>query len=79
MWKDSRRWGRKEARLIRVTPADFTRLGENRLDSEARLIFDLLGSVRAVTILFDEIDDLLRRRDVNNPSPKFMDLVGPQC
>jgi hypothetical protein len=76
MWKTSRPWGSKEPRLIRVTPADFTRLGEDRLDSEARVIFDLLGHIRGVTILFDEIDDLLRRRDQEGP-PRFMDLVVP--
>jgi SpoVK/Ycf46/Vps4 family AAA+-type ATPase len=76
MWKTSRPWGSKEPRLIRVTPADFTRLGEDRIDSEARLIFELLGHVRAVTILFDEIDDLLRRRNQDLPT-RFMDLVVP--
>src|SRR6185436_15758619 len=37
MWKATRQWGSKEGpRLIRITPADFTRMGEDRLDSEAR-------------------------------------------
>jgi SpoVK/Ycf46/Vps4 family AAA+-type ATPase len=75
MWKASRRWGPVESRLLRITPADFTRSGEDRLDSEARVIFDLISGVRAVTIFFDEIDDLLRQR--TGAKPRFMDLVTP--
>jgi hypothetical protein len=77
MWRDTRRWGRAESRLIRVTPADFTRLGEDRMDAEAALIFRLLRHVRGVTILFDEVDDLLRKRSASAERPRFMDLVTP--
>lgn len=81
MWKDTNRWGKGDARLVRITPADFTRMGEDRIDSEARLIFDLLSHVRGVTILFDEIDDLLRERDRGDSStherPSFIELVIP--
>jgi hypothetical protein len=77
MWRFSNRWGPSEARLIRITPADFTRMGEDRLDSEARAIFDLIGGVRAVTIFFDEIDDLLRQRKSTGQGPTFMELVVP--
>jgi ATPase family associated with various cellular activities (AAA) len=77
MWKFSNRWGASEPRLIRITPADFTRKGEDRLDSEARAIFDLLGGIRAVTIFFDEIDDLLRQRKPTGDHPTFMELVVP--
>jgi hypothetical protein len=77
MWKLSNKWGPNEPRLIRITPADFTRMGEDRLDSEARAIFDLLSGVRAVTIFFDEIDDLLRQRSTNKDRPTFMQLVVP--
>jgi hypothetical protein len=81
-WRATRPWGSKEApRLVRITPADFTRMGEDRLDSEARLIFDLLSGVRGVTILFDEIDDLLRQRNTGTgplaSKPTFMELVVP--
>ncbi|HEX6040028.1 ATP-binding protein, partial [Longimicrobium sp.] len=76
MWRESQRWGWREPRLIRITPADFTRLGEDRIDSEARLIFDLLSHVRSATILFDEIDDLLLRRG-GEGGKRFMDLVIP--
>lgn len=76
MWKFASRWGPNEPRLIRITPADFTRMGEDRLDSEARAIFDLITGVRAVTIFFDEIDDLLRQRNTGT-RPRFMDLVVP--
>lgn len=81
-WKATRRPESKEtARLVRITPADFTRMGEDRLDSEARLIFDLLSGVRGVTILFDEIDDLLRQRNSGPAAaalkPTFMELVVP--
>lgn len=65
-----------ESRLIRITPADFTRLGEERLDYEARVIFELLQSVRGVTVLFDEIDDLIRRRRPGK-EPTFIKLVVP--
>ncbi len=77
LWKNSSRWGRQEPRLIRITPGDFTRMGEARVDAEARFIFDLLSHVRGVTIFFDEIDDLLRRRDLKNVSLAFLDLVVP--
>ena len=77
MWKYSSKWGANESRLIRITPADFTRLGEDRLDSEARAIFDLLTGLRGVTIFFDEIDELLRQRDPDDKHPTFMQLVVP--
>ena len=77
MWTSSLRWGKKrEPRLVRVTPADFTRGGEDRIDFEARIIFDLLRHLRGVTIFFDEIDDLLRKRDPGRV-PLFIDLVIP--
>lgn len=71
MWPGSRKH-----RLIRVTPADFTRQGEARLDSEARFIFDLLSHVRCVTVVFDEIDDLLRNRQ-HDVKMSFLRLVVP--
>jgi hypothetical protein len=74
-WRQTRRWGRPGSRLVRVTPADFTGSGEDRIDSEAKLIFQLLGHLRGVTILFDEVDDLLRRRTAERPI--FLDLVIP--
>jgi SpoVK/Ycf46/Vps4 family AAA+-type ATPase len=76
-WREAMSWRRREPALIRITPADFTRLGEDRLDSEARLIFNLLMHVRGTTILFDEIDDLLRRRQTDGQPKQFMDLVVP--
>ena len=66
----------KEPRLIRITPADFTRQGEDGLDREARIIFDVLCHLRKVTILFDEIDDLLRVRDPKKEL-RFLDIVVP--
>lgn len=74
MWRGARKGS--GLRLIRVTPADFTRLGEDRIDFEAREIFKLLMNVRGVTILFDEIDDLLRKRDSDGP-PTFLKLIVP--
>jgi hypothetical protein len=76
-WKTSQRWRKGGSRLIQITPADFTRVGPAQIDSEARVIFELLGHVRRVTILFDEIDDLLRRREHGNRAPGFMDLTVP--
>jgi hypothetical protein len=76
MWRGPQRLAGGEPRLVRITPADFTRGGEDRLDSEARVIFDLLSHVRNVTILFDEIDDLLRERNPREP-PSFLKLVVP--
>jgi hypothetical protein len=63
-------------RLVRITPADFTRRGEEALDFEARFIFRLLSHVRRVTIFFDEIDDLLRARAIG-AEPTFIRLVIP--
>lgn len=77
MWRSIRTRSRRTPRLIRITPADFTRLGESRIDSEARLIFELLSHVRGVTILFDEIDDLLRKRSASPQQLHFLDLVVP--
>lgn len=75
-WRSSLPAERRSARLIRITPADFTRKGEDRLDAEARLIFELLGQVRGITVLFDEIDDLLRMRDGKGEA-SFFKLVVP--
>lgn len=77
MWKGHSRWGAEGPRLLRITPADFTRMGEDRLDSEARVIFELLQHVRATTILFDEIDDLLRERTKGESFLRFIELVVP--
>lgn len=63
-------------RVIRITPADFTRQGEAGLDAEARFVFELLSHVRGVTIIFDEIDDLLRRRELKG-NPEFLKMVVP--
>jgi hypothetical protein len=71
-------WGRDTPPLIRITPADFTRMGESRIDSEAKLIFDLLSHLRRVTILFDEIDDLLAQRvRSDGEQVSFIGLVVP--
>ena len=71
-------WKRLPAhsRVIRITPADFTRSGEEGLDAEAHAIFRLLGGLRRTTIFFDEIDDLLRRR-IPGEEPSFIKLVVP--
>jgi ATPase family associated with various cellular activities (AAA) len=69
-------WRRTEKRLVRITPADFTRGGEDGVDLEARFIFRLLAHVRGVTIFFDEIDDLLRKRKVD-ADLSFIRLVIP--
>jgi hypothetical protein len=65
-----------EILLIRITPADFTQQGGDRLDAEARFIFKLLSHTRRVTILFDEIDDLLRER-LTPGEATFFKLVVP--
>jgi hypothetical protein len=78
MWHLSISSPLRESKLVRITPADFTRMGEDRIDAEARLIFQLLTSIRGVTILFDEIDDLLLQRSRQpNERPRFLDLVVP--
>lgn len=76
MWRGPQSLAGVEPRLVRITPADFTRGGQERLDSEARVIFDLLSHVRNITILFDEIDDLLRERKPEEP-PSFLKLIVP--
>ena len=73
MWRRSR----DRMHMIRITPSDFTRQGEDGLDSEAGLIFELLSHVRCVTILFDEIDDFLRQRSVETDKPSFIQLITP--
>jgi 1,4-alpha-glucan branching enzyme len=65
-----------EPHVIRITPADFTRQGEAGLDAEARFVFELLSHIRGVTIIFDEIDDLLRRRELKG-APEFLKMVVP--
>jgi hypothetical protein len=77
MWRTLRHFeGGRPPRLLRITPADFTGHGEDRVDSEARSIFELLGHVRGVTIFFDEIDDLLHKRSVAR-TLQFMELIIP--
>jgi predicted metal-dependent hydrolase len=78
MWHLSISTPLRESKLVRITPADFTRMGEDRVDAEARLIFQLLTNIRGVTILFDEIDDLLlQRARESTERPRFLDLVVP--
>ena len=78
MWHLSISTPLRESKLVRITPADFTRMGEDRVDAEARLIFQLLSNIRGVTILFDEIDDLLlQRARETTERPRFLDLVVP--
>jgi len=72
MWKHSHR----KQRLVRITPADFTRQGESRIDSEARFIFDLLSHIRSATLFFDEIDDLFRKRRKDGEL-NFLSLIVP--
>lgn len=67
---------KSKAEFIRITPADFTRRGEDQLDAEAASIFELLSFTRRTVILFDEIDDLLRRRKPESQK-RFFDLVVP--
>ncbi|MDP9192494.1 MAG: ATP-binding protein [Acidobacteriota bacterium] len=69
-------WTRRAPRFVRITPADFTRSGEDGVDVEARFIFRLLSHVRRVTIFFDEIDDLLRQRKID-ADLSFIRLVIP--
>ncbi len=76
MWRNPTAGRRPDRRLIRITPADFTRHGESGMDSEAHAIFHLLRHTRGIVILFDEIDDLLRRRESKNPLA-FMELLTP--
>ncbi len=76
MWRGPSASLSRPTRLIRITPADFTRFGEDRLDSEAQAIFTLLTHVRGAVILFDEVDDLLRKRDPDK-KPTFMELIIP--
>jgi hypothetical protein len=66
----------KKSRVVRITPADFTRGGEGGVDLEARFIFRLLSHVRGVTIFFDEIDDLLRKRKID-AELSFIRMVIP--
>lgn len=72
----SEMWSSEKPRFVRITPADFTRGGQEGLDREARFIFDLLSRVRTVTIFFDEIDDLLRLRSLGG-EPSFIKLIVP--
>lgn len=65
-----------EAKFVRITPADFTRRGESRIDTEARSIFELFQGLRKVTVFFDEIDDLLHQRKPSEPKT-FMRLIVP--
>ncbi len=78
MWRGPSASASRPARLIRITPADFTRFGEDRLDSEARLVFTLLTHVRGTVVLFDEVDDLLHKRERDSSlRPVFMELITP--
>jgi hypothetical protein len=63
-------------RMFRITPADFTRSGENGIEAEATAIFSALSHIRGAVIFFDEIDDLLRRRDAEQ-DVTFIRLVVP--
>jgi hypothetical protein len=76
MWPDVTTERHSWSNLVRITPADFTKHGEDRIESEARHIFDMLRHVRQVVILFDEVDDLLRKR---SPAGRltYLELLTP--
>lgn len=76
MWRSAGHERSHQPRFVRITPADFTHKGEDSLDAEARVIFRLLQRLRKVTVFFDEIDDLLHKRDPTK-DPTFMTFIVP--
>lgn len=49
--------------LIVITMSDFLRRGADAIEERAKMIFDLLGEMEKVVVLFDEIDRLILDRD----------------
>ena len=49
--------------LITITPGNFTRRGEEGIETAAQEIFDQLSMTDRVVVLLDECDELFRRRD----------------
>jgi ATPase family associated with various cellular activities (AAA) len=49
--------------LVEVTPSDISQAGADGVESRARAVFEALGLLSNVVILFDEFDPLLQRRN----------------
>ena len=50
-------------KLVTITVSDFIVLGEQAVEKRAKVIFDVLGELKNVVVLFDEIDRLITDRE----------------
>jgi hypothetical protein len=50
-------------KLVTITISDFIMLGVEAVEQRAKIIFDVLGELKNVVVLFDEIDRLITDRD----------------
>ena len=50
-------------KLVTITVSDFIKLGVQAVEQRAKIIFDVLGELKNIVVLFDEIDRLITDRD----------------
>jgi hypothetical protein len=50
-------------KLVTITVSDFIMLGVEAVEQRAKIIFDVLGELKNIVVLFDEIDRLITDRD----------------
>lgn len=62
--------------FVEITPADFLGEGMDMVSAKADEIFQLLMQLDRAVVLFDEIDELVRRRDGGGPAQTPTDMVG---
>ena len=63
--------------MVEVTPSDISQAGTDGIEGRARVVFEALGLLSRVVILFDEFDPLLQRRSDDGRSERniFMFLT----
>jgi ATPase family protein associated with various cellular activities (AAA) len=62
--------------FVEITPADFLDRGMDLVSARADEIFQWLMQLDRAVVLFDEIDELVRRRDGGGPETPPADMVG---
>jgi SpoVK/Ycf46/Vps4 family AAA+-type ATPase len=55
--------GRLDLKLVTINVSDFIMLGVEAVEQRAKIIFDVLGELKNIVVLFDEIDRLITDRD----------------
>jgi SpoVK/Ycf46/Vps4 family AAA+-type ATPase len=53
-------------RFLQITPADFLSVGSEQVEARATLLFEILRRAKDIVVLFDEVDEFLLDRELEN-------------